>query len=258
MNRMRNTRTAGWISTLWLGLSCVLPAVAAADDVDREFLLDLDLRDVSSRDVMWSLARVLGAELSFDPLLDRRITIELRQARVLDALERVCEAIHLADPEGRDCSWRIRAGDPPVLSVGWKALSLELVRADLGSVLFLLGRLIDAESIEVDPALQASTTVDLDDVYWFEALDAVCEQAGCRFRVDPGRGSGVRLVVEGGGAQAESDVSVRLAGGAAGEVQWTPTEVSFALRSLGSRSSGTALFVGAERTFRITAAAGAG
>jgi len=64
----------------------------------------------------------------------------------------------------------------------WKPISIDLAGADLADVLQNFA-IVAGGRLQVDPGLEGKVSVRLDDVAWMTALDAVCESAGCVWRL---------------------------------------------------------------------------
>jgi type II secretory pathway component GspD/PulD (secretin) len=143
-----------------LALSTVcLSAVAVDDLLDKR--ISLDLKDASVQNVFQLYQEILGVELEIDPTLDGKVSITFENITVRTSLTAVSESA--------GCRWELSDGDPPVLRV---TCDHEAAHGD-GAVprtgLY---------------ALESPVTLDLEDADVHEVFGAVAHLLNSRLLID--------------------------------------------------------------------------
>lgn len=157
--------------------------------------IDLDLVDAKPADVFPVFARILEAELELDPLVDRLVTVRLKNVRIESALGVVCESI--------GCLAELDPGLPARLRVSFdenaapesgrtesgprdrsllQPISLSLAGASLSDVLSSFGKVLQAE-VDLPPDLSGEVTLEMQNAPAGDALDQVCSTSGLAWRL---------------------------------------------------------------------------
>lgn len=177
-----------------LGLSLALLVTAftgpawATTGLDQK--IDLSLEDARAHEVFRTFGQILQAEVTMDPRIEERVTIEIHDVTVRTAMTAVCESV--------DCSWSLEPGEPKVLTVRSVApgepaspsrldelIDISLRDADLVEVLRLVASMIDAR-LQLDPKVEGTVTVEFQKVRVDTFLDQLCFMGGCRWSLVPG------------------------------------------------------------------------
>lgn len=158
--------------------------------------ISMQLEEAPAAQVLEGLATALGGRLSLDPTLAGKVTLDLREVSIPEALDATCRQL--------GCRWQVSEASPPVLRVtalppAAELLDLALADADVRVVLATFSQVLGVEA-EIAPEIRGILTIELEGAAWWEALDAVCRRAGCRWRyertpprlrieAEPGRGA---------------------------------------------------------------------
>lgn len=155
------------------------PLQAPADAAPRGGRAPISLRllEAPADQVFQGFATALGGELSIDPRVAGRVTLELEDVAIQEALDATCDQL--------GCHWQVIQATPPVLRVstgepGSQLITLSLLDADVGSILSSFTAILGV-GVYIDPEITGSLSIELRKVPWWEALDAVCLRAGCRW-----------------------------------------------------------------------------
>ncbi len=160
----------------------------AADPLDAR--VDMTVHDAAVDDTFRTFAKMFSADAVVDPALKgTKVTVELKNVRVRTLLDVVCESV--------GCRWELQPGNPPklrvsALSAGNSApaakpgpkepLDLRVNKAKGREVLTTFGQILSAEVV-LDPAIDGTVTLDLENTPWDQALDAVCAALGCNWEL---------------------------------------------------------------------------
>lgn len=157
--------------------------------------IDLDLVDAKPAEVFPVFARVLEAELDLDPLVDRLVTVRLKNVRVESALGVVCESIGclVGFAPGPPARLRIARDEkaaqmtsPPPSSSSERSLeqpiTLSLADASIVDVLTTFGRILGAE-VDLPPGLSGLVTLEMKNAPAGDALEQICSANGLVWRV---------------------------------------------------------------------------
>lgn len=140
--------------------------------------LNVQLADAKGMEVLTSMAHVLEAKLAVEAGLEGSVSLDLEGTTVADAMDAVCEQM--------GCRWLDLKGSPRVLRVlrrdglTGETIDVSLRDADLAD---LFGALARSFGMGLSADLDGAPTVDveLDAVPLADALDEICERAGCRW-----------------------------------------------------------------------------
>ncbi len=152
--------------------------------------IDLSLEDARADEVFRIFGQILQAEVTVDPQIEERVTIEIHDVTVRTAMTAVCESV--------DCTWSLEPGEPKVLTVRSVApgepaspsrldelIDISLRDADLVEVLRMVASMINAR-LQLDPSVEGMVTVEFQSVRVDTFLDQLCFLGGCRWRLVPG------------------------------------------------------------------------
>jgi type II secretory pathway component GspD/PulD (secretin) len=170
-----------------LSLAAPPPARADGDILDRR--VDVALADAEPQQAFASFAKMVNLEAAVEPGLAGKVTVRLQNVRMRTVLDAVCESI--------GCRWDVAAGSPATLRIlpapetaARKAtalkepIDLKVTQASSREVLQVFGQMLSAE-VELDPRVPDSkVSFELDNVPCGEALDKVCAQAGCQWKLE--------------------------------------------------------------------------
>lgn len=160
----------------------------ATDGLDEK--IDLSLEDARADEVFRIFGQILQAEVTMDPQVEEPVTIEIHDVTVRTAMTAVCESV--------DCTWSLASGEPKVLTVRSVApgepaspsrldelIDISLRDADVVEVLRMVASMINAR-LQLDPSLEGTVTVEIQDVPVRQFLDHLCYVGGCQWRIVPG------------------------------------------------------------------------
>lgn len=160
----------------------------ATDGLDEK--IDLSLEDARADEVFRTFGQILRAEVTMDPNIEERVTIEIHDVTVRTAMTAVCESV--------DCTWSLEPGEPQVLSVRSvtpgepsagslldKPIDISLRDAEVAELLRMVAKITQLH-MQLGPAVEGRVTLELQDVPVRDFLDQVCAQVGCRWQVDAG------------------------------------------------------------------------
>jgi TonB family protein len=202
-------------------LLCCCGTAQAQDQL--KLRMSLSYQGATATQVFEALASVLGCRLQLDRRVTGSVTLDVRNVTAETVLRAVCESV--------GCRWRIEKGQLVVdydpegsakaqadlyaqvrLSDVHQEIPAQILWSDapLDAAAKTLARMLDAE-LSLDPSL-SSRRISLNqnrDTAW-AALSAVCQQAGCRWRMvnDPKR---LLLVIPVSTAPFESDFPLGVA-----------------------------------------------
>ncbi len=187
------------IRKLGLGVGLLLlgagTALAEPGDVRAglEQRIDMTLKSAAPADLFGTFAKMFSAEAVVDPAVRAPVSIELHNVRARTLLDAICESI--------GCRWSLEPGNPPKLRVtalpsagsppapkpapAGEPIDLRVTDAHIQDVLKTFGEIVGAKAM-VDPAIQGKVSFNLENTPWNQALDAVCAQAGCEWKLDAG------------------------------------------------------------------------
>lgn len=185
-----------WMWGLGLGLLLLAAGAAPAEPRDARNPLDervdMALKKAAPADLFDTFAKMLSAEAVVDPAVREPVSIELHNVRVRTLLDTVCESI--------GCRWRLEPGNPPKLRVmaapaggGPEArptapdepIDLKVTDADARDVLKTFAQIMGVKAA-IDPEVKGVVTFNLENTPCNQALDAVCQAAGCEWSLDGG------------------------------------------------------------------------
>lgn len=165
---------------------------AAADTAPLDRRVSVDLDHVKPAAAFHTLAGLAGLTSSVEAAVKEPITVRLENVRVRTLLDAVCESI--------GCRWEL-AGSPAVLHVIAVAggepkpepaqiglrdpVQLKVAGVDVRELLRTFANLLKAD-LQADPVIQGKVTLDADGVSVQQALDSVCQQAGCAWALSEG------------------------------------------------------------------------
>jgi type II secretory pathway component GspD/PulD (secretin) len=180
-------------SKTWLVIAlalAVLPTVGArAAESPLDARINMAVHDAAADDTFRTFAKLMSAEAVVDPALKGTVTVELENVRVRTLLDAVCESI--------GCRWDLQPGNPPklrvsALSTGNPApavkvgpkepLDLRVTKAKGQEILKTFGQILSAE-VMLDPSIDGTVTLDLENTPWDQALDAVCAALSCNWEL---------------------------------------------------------------------------
>lgn len=187
--------------------ACLLVSFAGAagafgEGDPLEARINIALRDASAVDTFRSFAELMSANVLVDPAVRGPVTVELKNVRVRTLLDAVCESI--------GCRWSFEAGKPPVLKVTSQQhvkpqrdlraslrerIDLKITDANSREVLATFAQILSV-GIDIDPEVSGPVSFDLQRTPVAEALDAVCQAAGCTWRLDEGENPVLRVTAK--------------------------------------------------------------
>ncbi len=195
---MRRFRLAGWGWALLLLAAGTVWAEPADPRNKLDERIDMTLKKAAPDDLFGSFAKMLGAEAVVDPALSEPVSIELHNVRTRTLLNAICESI--------GCRWSLEMGTPPTLRVvaiseGQAAsgggsrtgprtalpkepIDIKVTDAEIQDVLKTFVEIGGIKAM-IDPAIHGTVTLNLENILYERALDAVCEQAACEWSFDP-------------------------------------------------------------------------
>ena len=186
------------LALAWLS---AIAARAAENPLDTR--ISMAVRDAAADDTFRTFAKLMGTEAVVDPALKGKVTVELKNVRVRTLLDAVCESI--------GCRWDLQPGNPPKLRVyalpagnpasaakaGPKEpLDLRVTKAKGQEILKTFGQILSAE-VELDPSIDGTVTLDLENTPWDQALDAVCAALGCNWELVESPARVLKVVAKG-------------------------------------------------------------
>jgi type II secretory pathway component GspD/PulD (secretin) len=193
---MRRLRLTGWGWALLLLAAGGVWAEPADPRNKLDERIDMTLKKAAPDDLFGSFAKMFGAEAVVDPALSETVSIELHNVRMRTLLNAICESI--------GCRWSLEAGTPPTLRVTAlsggsssgrtgsgprtalprEPIDIKVTDAEVQDVLKTFVEIGGVKAI-VDPAIQGAVTLNLENILYERALDAVCAQAACDWSFDP-------------------------------------------------------------------------
>lgn len=185
---MRWNLLKGMVAVVWL-LGAAAASGAEKSPLDER--INMAVRDADPGDTFRTFAKLINAEAVVSPDVKGKVTVELRNVRVRTLLDTVCESI--------GCRWELAAGNPPRLRVspapaparssqrldGKEPIDLKVTDAKAREVLGVFAQILGAEP-DIAPAISGTVTFDLQDTPWDQALDTVCEQVDCEWKLSGG------------------------------------------------------------------------
>lgn len=174
------------------------PAQADGEVLDRR--VNVALADSAPEEAFKGLATMIGLEAEVEPGLDDKITVQLDNVRMRTVLDAVCESV--------GCRWSVVGGNPAKLRIRPLAeqsapkttalkepIDLRVTKANVRQVLQTFGAILGME-VELDPGITGQVTFDLRKVPVGEALDRVCDMAGCAWKLEDGANPVLRFTKE--------------------------------------------------------------
>jgi type II secretory pathway component GspD/PulD (secretin) len=140
-----------------------------------------------------TLGKMMGVEAEVDPGVSGKVSVELHNVRVRTLLDAVCESVGcrwtmdssgtklrvvpdpMAAPKAAFCCGKDTAPKDPI--------DLKVVKADAQELLNTFGQIMGAKVI-LDPAIKGKISLTLENTPVDEALNAVCQAAGCDWTYD--------------------------------------------------------------------------
>lgn len=192
---MRWNLLKGMVAVVWL-LGAAVASGAEKSPLDER--INMAVRNGDPGSTFRSFAKIMGAEAVVSPEIKGMVTVELQNVRVRTLLDAVCESI--------GCRWELAAGNPPKLRVSpapaptqsshrmdeKEPIDLKVTEAKAREVLRVFAQILGAEP-DIAPAISGTVTVDLEDTPWDQALDAVCGQLDCEWRLSEGEKKVLRV-----------------------------------------------------------------
>lgn len=170
------------------GILCADP-----DALDRR--ASLDLKDATAEEAFRSLAHVTGVQIDLQGLAGERVSVELENVRVRTILTALCESL--------GCRWELVDGkklrivpvpgerpEPrvkPSLAALDAAIDLKVTNASVRDLLETVGQITSTRPI-VDSAIGGKISLELENTPVRQALDLVCQSAGCEWSLDAEKG----------------------------------------------------------------------
>lgn len=174
------------------------PAHADGEVLDRK--VNVALADSAPEEAFKGLATMIGLEAEVEPGLKDKITVRLNNVRMRTVLDAVCESV--------GCRWSVVGGTPAKLHIRplsersapkttalKEPIDLRVTKANVRQVLQTFGQILGVE-VELDPGITGQVSFDLDHVPVGQALDRVCEMAGCAWKLDDGANPVLRFTKE--------------------------------------------------------------
>lgn len=166
------------------------PGSVQADGEVLDRRVNVALADSTPEKAFEGLATMIGLEAEVEPGLDDKITVRLDNVRMRTVLDAVCESV--------GCRWSVVGGTPAKLriqplaerpaakaAVLQEPVDLRVTKANVRQVLQTFGQILGVE-VELDPGITGQVTFDLDNAPVGQALDRVCEMAGCAWKLNDG------------------------------------------------------------------------
>jgi len=168
-------------------------AVSFAASPDTDEVLDrritLNLKEAAAQDLFGLFAQILDAELELE--FDREVAVNFvfDEIKVRTSLNAFCESV--------GCDWELKSGDPPVLRftsaeaaldekramATETPISLDLEEASAPHVLQLFAEILKT-GLAIDAPIEGRTvTIKRDNEPISTMLDEVCGDLGCRWEL---------------------------------------------------------------------------
>ena len=172
------------VATIALLLLAVAgPACADGEVLDRR--VDVALADSDPAQAFQGFAGMIGLDAAVEPGLDGKVTVRLQNVRMRTVLDAVCESI--------GCSWSVAGTKLRVLPLPEQStrkvlrlnepIDLKVTKAKVREVLQTFGQILSV-NVDLDPRIDGTLTLELDNVPCGQALDKVCDAAGCDWKID--------------------------------------------------------------------------
>lgn len=162
-----------------------LVPTAAADTLDRH--IDLAVEEAASEEILTLFAQILECELAADPVVSGEVTMRLDNVRVRTVLSAVCDTL--------GCRWRVTGGKPCRLVIEpreespakerplpTERIDIDLVDATAEGFFGTVAQILEV-SLDRDPGVAGSLSLELEDEELGTVLDLACEQLGCRWEL---------------------------------------------------------------------------
>jgi type II secretory pathway component GspD/PulD (secretin) len=175
------------LTALAIALSLLtVPGTARADGEVLDRRVDVALADSAPEQAFQGFARMIGLDATVEPGLEGKVTVRLQNVRMRTVLDAVCESI--------GCNWSVEGGTklrimPSPERAARKTLALKepidlkVTKADVRQVLQTFGQILSVDA-DVDPRITGTVTFELEAIPVGQALDKVCEMAGCTWKID--------------------------------------------------------------------------
>lgn len=180
-----------------LALSLFLPtALRAQAALDSRVSITLEKASPSA--AFGGLAEMAGFKLVVDPAVRGPVTVRVENVRLRTLLDVVCESI--------GCRWQLVAGNPselrikplpggngqPAAAAHRDAIDIRVTNADVAGLLRTFAMLGDYE-LDLSPEVTGKVSLEIENTPYDEALDRVCREAGCEWKVLPGDPQKLRI-----------------------------------------------------------------
>ena len=176
------------LSLILIALCAALPVAGAGKPGDLDQRLNLELAGAAASDVLNSFAAILQAEPRIDPAIDGLVTIQLNEVSARTTLNAICEML--------DCVWKLEGEAPRRFVVEARTAeeaAVESPPGDLETPVTL--SLLDAPVEEVFRSFasigrwkllleKTTVTVELENLPVHAALDEICAQVDCVWKLD--------------------------------------------------------------------------
>ena len=158
--------------------------------------MSVTYQGAAASSVFQAVANVLGVRLQLDAAVSGTVTLDVRNVSIETVLRAVCESI--------GCRWRIDKGtlvvdrDPAAVAQGQndplaeisvsdvfqdKHVDIQWNDASVDAAIKALARILSAESVVDRALMDKRISLNLSKGSARAALNAICEQAGCRWRL---------------------------------------------------------------------------
>ena len=155
-------------------------AAVLADDSRLDDRINLNLRDAAATQVLKSFEQVLSVGVEIDPQISASVSLQLGNVSVRTTLNALCESI--------GCEWTLKDGtlrftatpaaESPASSIAFQPLNLSLKAAGAADVFRSLAQILEADLL-LDPAVNGTFSIELEQAGLEEILQGICDELGC-------------------------------------------------------------------------------
>lgn len=172
-------------------------ASAASPFAALDERIDLSLEGATAQQVLTLFAQIFQAELTLDPGVEGKVTITLNNVTARTALNAVCEGLGcrwqlvtegkprlVIEPERARSSKSSNEGKAasPAMPLTERPVTLETEETPAKDLLLAITKLYGLYMV-IDAGLEGTVTVSTRDRPLREALDQICEQVNCRWKL---------------------------------------------------------------------------
>lgn len=163
--------------------------------------IDIHLMKAGTDDFFATVGQMTGMTVVLDPQVRKNLTLSLEGVRLRVALDAACDSLR--------CRWSVEEGQPAKLVItalpgaepkppaehrdGPPSISLRVADANVRDLVKHIAEALGA-GVDLDPAFAGKVSLSLRDTPWNEALNTLCERAGCDWSLQEESGKKVLRV----------------------------------------------------------------